>query len=258
MAEQEVSEQDEVFLVEQLVVRLGRKRVLEAIQARAPDDYSIVQRVTLLSSIASVSLLATVLWPLWRELKNLAPVCKRFAEAVKHRNFWLPAVRQQLLLRFPKEQALIATVNPFLEIPPDIYVHVAWPWWTWLKWLFQANLVSCGNTKQFARAHIKFQLGQRTITYYRHLNGSGIEIWISPTTKNNTDYRIAYGKIDLPASNSGWAIAVNGKRVWFDGYLLTTAGEKKRWRGILENGHYPPSGFIQDEDEEEEDEDNDQ
>jgi len=112
----------EGYLIDQLTLRLGRKRTLEALLYWAEDtDRDAVTNVTILTAI------------------------------VKRPEFWMPAVRAEVRSRMPpgKCHELIHYVNPFFCFPPHLWMIPPWPWYAFLCWLFPFPRYMSSHHAQF-------------------------------------------------------------------------------------------------------------
>lgn len=207
---------DDTYVFDQVVKRLGLKRALSAIQAHEPFDYETVMKHTLLNTITSDSLLATVLSYLWLDAFRLCQVCKRFASAVRRKEFWLPGVRATLLSNVPSQcKPWIRFVNPFFRFPNHMWLIPDWPWWEFLTWLFRGrnpnSKVQC-NEKALFLVH-----KQRTLSFnFKDTDTEGYPSVFYDHDKNDlqslgarTSYK--YGLRYLMTLHTKW--------IWVDGPL---------------------------------------
>lgn len=224
-------DESDVFVFKQLLERVGLKRAFDAVRQAEHDDYVAVQRLSLLNAINTDALLATTLSSLWREAAKLARVCKRFAAAVKRREFWMPAVHSQLRSRFPKAHPeLLRYVNPFFQFPEHMWMCPGWPWWYFLHWLFD------GDARLYSRSRATHthdhNVGSETIIlrykdkealYFRRRPDQVFTTqWYPLPSPDPGPLSIQLVKTEASPQSawiSGYNVIVCGKSVWFDGNI---------------------------------------
>lgn len=140
-----IAADEDRYRTEQLVKRIGHKRVLELLSDADDSVYYVAGAASpLLRIINTDSLLASVLCVLWREARALSLVCKRFYAAVKRAEFWMPEVRRRLmeLLPGPHYAVLRSFIHPFYRFPVALWLAPRPPWYALLCWLFRSRLFS--------------------------------------------------------------------------------------------------------------------
>jgi len=224
--EQEREEQDERFRLEQLVLRLGRKRVLATLNETHPSDYEAVRDKTLLTLISSVALLARLLSPLWKECGKLAVVCRRFGEATRHPEFWMPAVRQHLRRVFPRANPeLLNYVNPFFRFPEHMPLCPPLPYNAFLDWLFNKTLGSHVESKTVSGfQYVLIQRRNYQVMRFALCNdGSSLETtWYTlPVNAFTGGTALRLSKTNALDENSrertGYVVQMDGISTWCDG-----------------------------------------
>ena len=92
-----------------------------------------------------LQLMAHVFNRCWHHAFRLALVCKDFSRMVKRREFWMPAVQREMLLRIPLAPlAIREMVDPFFEFPKHVFLRPRNHHWAqWLFWMFPKLHVNC-------------------------------------------------------------------------------------------------------------------
>jgi len=203
-------------------------------------DYDIADGSPSILARIYPALLAHILQWAWPNTANIARVCRGFAMATRdHIHYWLPAMRRELTNRLPVRCApSIALANPFIEFPRSLYVHLPWPWWHWIQWMFDETHSSIRSSR--------YPIGYGFIITIHEGNASCINftssedrkrsiIYVYPNGNNpKSGYNLSYGYIDGgPQHDTGWVIYINKKMVFFDGYIAS----KKRERKVRYHGH---------------------
>lgn len=231
------------YQMEQMLLRLGRKRTLAALEQVYPSDYAEVASKTIISVITSVALLARVLSPLWPSAATLARVCKHFASAAKHREFWMPAVRGHLRRTCPEfRPSFIAYINPFFRFPEHVWMCPGWEWYAFLEWLFAKDagssikvikttqdgdpqwmvmLVSRGREVLRFRTDIEVEDAYSSTEWMilPKYDGEAAPLWcLKVEAGENTPW------------GSGYDVKVKGKLVWTDGNVCP---DIRQWCGAV-------------------------
>lgn len=230
-------------MLEQMLLRLSRKRTLETLQQAHASDYAEVSSKTLVNSITCVALLARILSPLWQNAARLARVCKRFALATKHREFWMPAVRVHLRSSWKQlTPSFIAYINPFFRFPADVWMCPGWEWSAFLEWLFPHNLLSSikvtkGTLSGDPQWVVSMTSRARQVLQFRTdiaADDSYLRTAWYMIPKHGEDCcPIFCAKVDAGPNTtwrSSYDVRVNGVLVWSDGQV---DGGDRHWCGAV-------------------------